>query len=126
MAVPDHPAENEYFTDFGDDLMEKTRDPIDEMPAATFQSSNVHSGIYDFGTRELTMRYLREATDAVYQYVDVPARVWTGLVEAASKGSYINENVAYEFRYAKVGRDELVDPARSLPQSRVKRFLLTP
>jgi hypothetical protein len=126
MAVPDHPARNEYHDDFTDDLLAKTRDPIETMDPGTFDSSNVHSGIYDFGERELFLRYLRTGVDAVYQYRNVPAREWDGLVSAASKGSYINANIAYEYTYAKVGRDEMLDAARQLPQSRVKRFVLTP
>lgn len=126
MAVPAHPAANEYFHDFSDDLLAKTRDPIDTMPPGTFESSNVHSAIYDFGTQELTIRYLRDGTDAIYQYVNVSAQVWQGLVDASSKGSYVNQNIAYEFTYSKVGRDELLDPARNLPQGRIRRFILTP
>ena len=126
MGVPDHPARNEYFEDFSDDLLEKVRAPLDTMPASSFDSSNVHSAIYDFGTREMFIRYKRQATDAVYQYVDVPARTWDGLVSAGSKGSYVNANIAYEFRYSKVGRDEMMEAARELHQGRVRRFLLTP
>lgn len=126
MAVPKHDPANEYFDDFSDDLLAKTRDPIDTMPPGTFDSSNVHSAIYDFGTQELTIRYLRTATDAIYQYVNVGAGVWNGLVNASSKGTFVNNNIAYEFRYSKVGRDELVEPARNLPQGRIRRFILTP
>jgi len=126
MAVPEHPAKNEYFEDFTDDLLDKTHAPLDEMPASTFESSNVHSALYDFGTRELIIRYKRQTTDAVYQYVDVPAREWNGLVAAGSKGSYVNESIAFEYRYSKVGRDEMMEAARDLHQSRVRRFLLTP
>jgi hypothetical protein len=72
------------------------------------------------------IRYKRQATDAVYQYVDVPARTWNALVSAGSKGSYVNANIAYEFRYSKVGRDEMMEAARDLHQGRVRRFLLTP
>lgn len=126
MAVPQHDPANEYFDDFTDDLLGKTRDPIDTMPPGTFQSSNVHSAIYDFGARELFIRYLRTGVDAVYQYRDVGASTWQGLYGAQSKGSYVNANIAYEFRYAKVGRDEMLEAARSLPQGRVRRFVLTP
>lgn len=126
MAVPQHDPANQYFHDFTDDLLAKTRDPIDTMPTSTFTSSNVHSAIYDFGTQEMFIRYLRQATDAVYQYLDVPAGVWNGLVRANSKGSFVNANIAYDFRYAKVGRDEMMDAAQSLPQGRVRRFVLTP
>lgn len=126
MAVPQHDPANQYYWDFTDDLLAKTRDPIDTMPASTFTSSNVHSAVYDFGTQELTIRYKRDATDAIYQYVNVGAGVWNGLVQASSKGGYVNRNIAHDFRYSKVGRDELMDPARNLPQGRIRRFILTP
>jgi len=126
MAVPEHPARNEYFEDFTDDLLGKTRDPIETMPTTDFESSNVHSALYDFGIQELFVRYLRQATDAIYQYRGVPAREWQGLVQANSKGSYINANIAYGYTYAKVGRDEMMEAARGLPQGRVRRFILTP
>jgi hypothetical protein len=128
MAVPDHPAANEYHTDFTDALLGKTRAPLDEMPAGTFQSSNVHSALYDFGTQELFIRYKRTTgADAVYQYVNVGASTWNGLVNANSKGSFVNANIAYNFRYSKVGRDELADvAAQSLGQGRVRRFLTMP
>jgi hypothetical protein len=127
MAVPQHPAENEYFHDFSDDLLGKTRAPLEEMPSGTFQSSNVHSALYDFGQRELFIRYLRDVgPDAVYQYTNVPAKTWQGLVAAGSKGSYVNAEIAYEFNYAKVGRDEMMETGRNLQQGTVRRFLLTP
>jgi CRISPR/Cas system-associated protein Cas7 (RAMP superfamily) len=69
---------------------------------------------------------LRTAVDAVYQYLNVPAGVWNGLVRADSKGSFVNASIAFEFQYAKVGRDELAEAAQSLPQGRVRRFLTTP
>lgn len=131
VSTPDgiatHPAENEYFEDFSEDLLGKDRMPIDEMPTGTFSSSNVHSAIYDFGTQELFIRYLRTATDAIYQYQNVGAGVWNGLVQADSKGSFVNANIAYEFRYSKVGRDELADVAeQSLGQGVVRRFITMP
>lgn len=127
MAVPDHPARNEYHHDFSDDLLGKTRAPLEEMPTSTFTSSNVHSAIYDFGKRELFVRYLRDTgNDAVYQYTNFPAKEWQGLKSAASKGSYINANVAYSYNYAKVGRDELMEAARDLHQGTVRRFITTP
>jgi hypothetical protein len=127
VAVPAHPAENEYHRDFSDDLLGKTRAPLDEMPASTFTSSNVHSALYDYGERELVVRYKRTVgVDAIYQYTNVPAQTWRGLVEASSKGSFINREVAYEYNYAKVGRDELQREATKLQQSRVRRFIVTP
>lgn len=127
MAVPTHPAENEYFHDFGDDLVDKTQAPLEEMPTSTFTSSNVHSALYDYGERELYIRYLRDVgADAIYQYSNVPAREWQALKSAASKGSHINASIAYEYNYAKTGRDELREMARERAGQRVRRFVTTP
>lgn len=123
MPVPDHPAANRVFVD--DVETPDARDPLDTMPAGTFQSSNVHSALYDFGERRLYIRYLRDGEpDAIYQYWDVPAREWNGLVQAASKGSYVNANIAYEYRYAKAGRDDF--PTQSLGNDLLRRFVRDP
>jgi hypothetical protein len=127
MAVVDHPVKNRIWdANLAETLPDKTHAPLEEMPAGTFESSNVHSALYDFGERELFIRYLRDGIDAIYQYVDVPASEWQGLESAGSKGSYINANIAYDYRYAKVGREELRSTAENLPQSRIRRFCLTP
>jgi len=81
--------------------------------------------LYDFGDRELSVRYLRDGTDAVYLYINVPASTWQGLVDASSKGSEINANIAFEFRYFKLGRDDL--PMRkAITDDRVRRFYYDP
>jgi len=124
MAVPDHPASNRRFgTEV--DVEALTRAPLDTMPNGAFQSSNVHSGLYDFGERELYMRYKREGPDAIYQYWDVSASEWQGLKAAGSKGSYINSNIAYDYEYALFGRDDF--PERSAIQSDfLRRFVYDP
>jgi len=129
MAVPDHPAKNRYFEpDAGERLLDKQRAPLEEMPTTSFTSSNVHSGIYDFGERELYMRYLRETgADAIYRYDDLPAREWQGLKEARSKGSYINANVAYEYRYVLLNRGDMpTRDASKYADRAVARFVTTP
>jgi hypothetical protein len=129
MAVPDHPAKNRYFEpDAGERLLDKQRAPFEEMPTSSFQSSNVHSGLYDFGERQLWMRYLRrDITDALYRYDDVPAREWQGLKEATSKGSYINANVAFEYRYTRLNISALpVDERRGEMHQMVRRFVTAP
>lgn len=125
MAVPQHPAENERF-DEELDVDALTRAPLDTMPHGSFSSSNVHSGIYDFGERELYMRYLRDAgSDAIYKYLNVPAQIWSGLVEADSKGSYVNANIAFEYTYGKFGRGDL--PERSaIGNDFVRQFFHSP
>lgn len=128
MTVPDHPFENYYpDDDAAADLAEKARAPLEEMPTSTFTSSNVHSGLYDFGERELYMRYMRDAEpDAIYRYDDVPAREWQGLKQAASKGSYINADVAFEYNYTKINASDLPDEGRGVADQRVRRFVTTP
>jgi hypothetical protein len=125
MAVPDHPAANRVATTGGPGLTHTDqRAPLDTMPAGSFDSSNVHSALYDFGERKLFVRYLREGPDAIYQYWDVPAGEWDALKLAASKGSYINANIAYDYRYALFGRDDF--PERAACDSRLRNFVYAP
>jgi len=128
MAIPEHdPANRVIDRDAADDLASKARAPLDEMPTSTFSSSNVHSGLYDFGERELYMRYMRDATaDAIYRYQNVPASEWNGLVEASSKGSYVNANIAYEYRYTRLNASDLPDRGRGADHRMVRRFVTTP
>lgn len=124
MAVPEHPSRNEKFhTTIDADRLE--RDPLDTMPAGSFESSNVHSALYDFGERTMFARYKRDGADAIYKYWDVPAQVWNGLQAASSKGSYINQYVAYEFRYSKYGRGDFPD-RKSLDSDFVRMFVYAP
>jgi hypothetical protein len=128
MAIPEHPERNRYFDpDADDDLQAKVQAPLEEMPTTSFESSNVHSGLYDFGERELYMRYLRQnGADAIYRYDDVPAREWQGLVEAASKGGYVNANIAYNYNYVQINRGGMPNERDAYRDQRVRRFVLTP
>lgn len=102
------------------------RAPLDTMPASSFSSSNVHSALYDFGELDLYIRYLRDGTDAIYRYWTVPASVWDGLVSAASKGSYINSNIAYDYLYAELSAGDFPEGGRGLRDDRARRFVTTP
>jgi len=120
----EHPVSNRVFNhDFS---VPDLRDPIETMPHNSFTSSNVHSALYDFGEREMSIRYLRTAEpDAVYLYLNVPASAWQSLVSASSKGREVNANIAYEFRYFKTGRDDL--PSRAaIDSDLVRRFYYDP
>lgn len=109
MAVPDHPEQNRKFTRDGPDVDQLERDPLDTMPNGSFTSSNVHSALYDFGTQDLFLRFKRDGADAIYRYWDVPANVWNGLVNADSKGSFVNRSIAWDYRYSKYGRGDFPD-----------------
>jgi hypothetical protein len=127
MPVPDHPASNRRFPTGDPDLSDLgRRDPLDTMPHGSFQSSNVHSALYDFGERQLFVRYLRDGPDAIYQYWEVPASTWDALKLAASKGSYINANIAYEYQYALFGRDDFPERGRGLGNDLARRFVTDP
>ena len=127
MAVPEHPQQNRTFDrNAAEKLAEKSRAPLETMPAGTFESSNVHSALYDFGERELYMRYLRDGPDAIYRYDDVPAVEWQGLVEAPSKGSYINANVAFDYFYVELSAGSIPDAGQSIDNGLLRRFILDP
>jgi len=100
--------------------------PLDTMPASSFTSSNVHSGLYDFGEFELFMRYKRDGPDAIYQYTAVPPSEWDGLVNASSKGSYINANIAFEYAYSKASSSDFPDRGHGLDNDLARRFVTTP
>lgn len=125
MAVPDHdtalrqPREEPALSPLG-------RAPLDTMPAGSFESSNVHSALYDFGESTLFVRYKRDGPDVIYQYWSVPPSEWQGLTQAASKGSYINANIATAYTYALFGRDDFPDRGRGVKHDRLRRFVTAP
>jgi len=102
------------------------RAPLDTMPTSSFSSSNVHSALYDFGEMELYIRYLRSGPDAIYRYTGVPASVWNGLVNAGSKGSFINRAIAYMYPYNKLSSSNFPDEGRGLDNDLARRFVTTP
>ena len=76
------------------------KDPIEQT---TFNSSNLDEGLYDFGARELVLSFKREdGQNSIYIYVDVPAQVWSELVNAPSAGSYHYSEIRLEFGYLEV------------------------
>jgi hypothetical protein len=102
-----------------------SRDPLDTMPTGTFDSSNVHSALYDYGERRLFLRFLRDGPDAIYAYEDVPVGTWDGLTAAASKGSYVNSQIAFSYEYAKAGRGDF--PQRGeIGDDLLRRFVYDP
>lgn len=99
-----------------------TRTPIDILDG--FSSSNVHSLLYDIGENHLYARYLRDGADAIYQYWNVPAQTWRGLRDASSKGSYINRNIAYVYRYARLGVGGFPQRGRAIEHPVARRFVM--
>lgn len=123
-----HDASNRIFDpDAADKLAAKERAPLDTMPHGSFDSSNVHSALYDFGEMELFVRYLRDASaDAIYRYDQLEAARWAALVDASSKGSYINEFIAFNYVYTELTAGSLPDAGQSLSNDLLRRFVTDP
>lgn len=110
----------------GRDLTEfSERMPLESHQWAS-QSSNVHSALFDFGTNDLYIRYKRDGVDAIYVYSFVPTSEWQGLVEASSKGGYINANIAYGYRYERIGLSDWPQGGRGVDRPMARRFLTAP
>lgn len=68
-----------------------------------FDSSNLDAGLYDYGERELYIRFKREdGPPSLYAYVDVPAAEWDALVNAGSHGQYHYFNIRMNYGYVEI------------------------
>lgn len=68
------------------------------MQRTRVSSSNLCSVGYDNATNVLEVEFLN---GGVYQYLNVPEHVYTGLMSASSHGSYFDKNVkkaGYSYR----------------------------
>ncbi|RYZ92653.1 MAG: KTSC domain-containing protein [Proteobacteria bacterium] len=71
------------------------------MNRKTVKSSNLESVGYDANSNTLEIEF---KDGDVYQYFDVPERIYTGLMNAASHGSYFDRFVKKAgYRYKKIG-----------------------
>ena len=69
------------------------------MPEMTFvDSSNIEAIGYDDDAQELHVRFLGGET---YVYSGVPSQVFDALMDAPSKGSYLNREVKGVYDYSK-------------------------
>lgn len=112
-----------------------SRAPIEiQEDGEDFDSSNVHSLLYDFGAfapegvdeearQMLIARYKRDGADAVYEYPDFPASEWAGLASASSKGRYINLNVVGVYAFNRLRLSQWPDGTRSVRNPMARRFL---
>ena len=62
-------------------------------------STNVLGSSYDAKSHRLSVTFKGMRT---YVYEGVPKKIYTGLKNAASKGSFVNSNIAYSFEYRRV------------------------
>jgi len=61
-------------------------------------SSTISMARYYTDTKELTLIY---KSGGVYEYEDVPLFYWRGLLDAESKGKFINTNIKRLFKFNK-------------------------
>lgn len=70
------------------------------MPEMEFvESTNINRVGYDANSRDL---YIEFVGGSIYAYAEVPDVVFTELMAAPSKGSYLNRVVKDAFQYRKV------------------------
>ena len=62
-------------------------------------STNVASIGYDSTTGTLEVEFIH---GGIYQYFDVPEVIFQELINADSKGKYLNANIKGSYRYARV------------------------
>lgn len=63
-------------------------------------SSNLSAVGYDSVSHILRISFHRGGT---YDYIDVPENIYTGLMNASSKGQYHKVHIKWAFRYRRVG-----------------------
>jgi hypothetical protein len=61
-------------------------------------SSTISMARYYADTKKLTLIY---KSGGVYEYEDVPLFYWRGLLDAESKGNFINTNIKRLFKFNK-------------------------
>jgi len=69
------------------------------MNRQNVESSSIKSIGYDPFNEFLEVEFVR---GAIYQYVNVPAEVFSQLENADSIGSYFSKNIAKKYKYEKV------------------------
>lgn len=69
------------------------------MKRTHVESSNIESIGYDSSSQTLEIEFLN---GTIYQYFDVPQRVFEELIGADSHGRYLNSNIKGIYRYSKV------------------------
>ena len=69
------------------------------MDRQSVTSSNVRSVGYDADTQTLEVEF---HSGSIYQYDGVPERVHRGLMQAASKGSYLHLHIRNQYPYRRI------------------------
>lgn len=100
------------------------RDPIGYERFSGPGSDDVLAGLYDFGTNDLYIKFSRTSKRfALYVYSFVPATVWEGLKSAANVSRYLNDNIAYDYRYEQLTPSDWPQQGRGIGHDVVRRFV---
>jgi len=70
------------------------------MERYSVASSNIASIGYDEGTETLAVEFLN---GTVYQYYNVPVNMYEQLMQAASKGRFLNTYIKNAYPYSRFG-----------------------
>lgn len=104
LTLPDTPTSRDqqyYSTELGKQLLSFLEDgytgKTERIPVV---SSNIASVGYNAEKKLLEIEFHH---GAVYQYVDVPERVYEELMNSAAKGSYFMNELKDKFEYQKIG-----------------------
>ena len=69
------------------------------MDRISVSSSNIVSIGYDATTATLEVEF---TSAEIYQYFNVPAHLYQGLMAASSKGQFLNDYIKFSYRYQKI------------------------
>lgn len=69
------------------------------MNRQAVSSSNIASIGYDNESQTVEIEFLN---GGVYQYFDVPSHVYQELIDAASHGQYLAQNIKGVYRFSKI------------------------
>ena len=70
------------------------------MERYSVASSNIASIGYDAGTETLEVEFL---SGSIYQYYNVPQNMYDQLMQAGSKGRFLNTYIKNAYPYSRVG-----------------------
>ena len=62
------------------------------------KSSNIKKSEYDLNTKKLLITF---NNDIMYEYDDVPHKLYTQFILSESQGKFFSTNIAKSFKYAK-------------------------
>lgn len=69
------------------------------MERIPVSSSNINSIGYDKQSSTLEVEF---SSSEIYQYFDVPEHLYSNLMNAPSKGQFLNDFIKYSYRYQKI------------------------